>query len=181
MASNDVIKFHTYRTYLWVSERWIMVRYLWWLLWEHRTLLWCWSWWTWPLLILWFWRRLQLRPIWYNTQLLSRWRICALELQFLFQTVVQPHQMPTWKMARVRIVDGEKMQVHEFCLHEVDTSHNDGQIWRNLPPYSANNSPIEGFSWLTLVHLRGRHRRQNVPPLQLCRLCRLWDNGGVHH
>ena len=52
-------------------------------------------------------------------------------------------------MAKVRTVDGVKMQVHESYLREVGTSRSDEQMRHNLPPYLANNSLVEGFSWLT--------------------------------
>ena len=55
-------------------------------------------------------------------------------------------------MARVRIVDGEKMRVRGFYLREVGTSRSDEQILRNLLPWLASNSPVEGFSLLTLGH-----------------------------
>ena len=34
-------------------------------------------------------------------------------------------------------------------LREVGTSHSDGQMKHNLPPYLASNSLVEAFSWLT--------------------------------
>ena len=70
-------------------------------------------------------------------------------------------------------MDGEKMRVRGFCLREVGTSHSDERISRNLLPWLASNSPVEGFSLLTLGRLRDHHRRQNVLLLQLYMLLRL--------
>ena len=70
-------------------------------------------------------------------------------------------------------MDGEKMRVHGSCLREVDTSRSDERISRNLLPWLASNSPVEGFSLLALGHLRDHHRRQNVLLLQLYMLLRL--------
>ena len=73
----------------------------------------------------------------------------------------------------VRTMDGEKMRVREFCLREVGTSRSDEQMRHNLPLYSASNSLVKEFSWLTSDHLHGRHKHQNEPPLQPYRLHRL--------
>ena len=73
----------------------------------------------------------------------------------------------------VRIMGGEKMCVHGSYLREVGTSRSDERILRNLLPWLASNSLVEGSSLLTLGHSRGHHRHQNVLLLQHYKLLRL--------
>ena len=70
-------------------------------------------------------------------------------------------------------MDGEKMRVREFCLHEVGTSRSDERISRNLLPWLASNSPVGGFSLLASGRLHDHHRHHNVLLLQLYMLLRL--------
>ena len=65
------------------------------------------------------------------------------------------------------------MRVRGSYLREVGTSRSDERISRNLLPWLASNSLVEGFSMLASGHLRDHHRRQNVLLLQLYMLFHL--------